>query len=74
MKQFRHGDTARGAHTRQIIAEEIDDHQILRPLFRVGAQALRNIAIPLRVGLPLCRTLHRFCRHALVFQREKQFG
>ena len=74
MKQFRHDDRARSAHAGQIIAEEIDDHQILRPLFRVGAQELRDIAIMLRVGLSLCRTLHRFCRHALVFQREKQFG
>ena len=73
MKQFRHGDTARGTHTGQIIAEEIDDHQIFRPLFRVGAQELRDIAIPLRVGLPLCRAFHRFRGHALVFKREKQF-
>ena len=74
MKQFRHGDGARGAHTGEIIAEEIDDHQIFRPLFRVGAQELRNIAIPLRVGLPCRGALHRFGRHALVLKREKQFG
>ena len=52
---------------RQIVAKQVDDHQIFGPLLRIVAQG-RRVAAARR------RPLHRASRHLALLQGEKGFG
>ena len=70
-EEMRHGHTSGSRDAGQIIAEQIDDHQIFRALFRVRPQRFddRGIVRAARGG-----SLHRLGRDLAVLQCEEEFG
>ncbi len=59
VEQGRHPHAAGAGETPEVVAQEIDDHQVFGPGLGIGAELTRERGIRRGIGGTGCRALHR---------------
>ncbi|MOA05988.1 hypothetical protein D3C78_1256040 [compost metagenome] len=73
-EQFGNFDAARFGDAADIVAQQIDNHQVFRAIFGGIRQPLRLLRILLGIGQPRQRALDRAGLDLLVLQPQKTLG
>ncbi len=73
-EQGRHRHRSGIGDARQIVAHQIDDHQVFGALFGVGGKRLRRFKVRCRIGQAPRGALHRPADELTSCQCEEQFG
>ena len=73
-EQFGHRDAGGRGDARQVVAEQIDDHQIFGALLGIVAEHRGERAILVRRSAAPRRALHRLGGQLHAVEREEQFG
>ena len=73
-KGFVHAHAAGIRDARQIVAHEVDDHEVLRPILDRCGKLPGQRTIELGLARPWARALHRLGLGFIAFERHEQFG
>ncbi len=73
-KQMRHLNAARPRHARQVVAHQVDDHQVFGALLGVSGKRFALSAVGRHIGAARRGALHRPRRYLAFSDRKEQFG
>ena len=65
-------DRSGDAHAREVVAAEVDEHDVLRPLLRVALELLGEDAVLAVVGAPWPRARDRVRREAVTLDPQEE--
>ncbi len=69
-----HAHRTRHGQPPQIVAQQVEDHQVLGAVLGIGSQRQRGLRVGFCVGAARSGALHRPCAQRGPVTREKQFG
>ncbi len=73
-EQRGHRDRARRRDTPDIVAQQVDDHQVLGAILWIGCECLAHLRVESGIGHTGGRPLHRLRVQRARFVAQKKFG